>query len=93
MKLRLHELLRNGELTMGDIDKLKVTIDRDECIGDGLCANEAPETFEMDDESKAVVLNASGDDRDSIIEAAKACPVDAIKVVDKDTGEQLVPEE
>ena len=35
---------------MADIDKLKIAIDRDECIGDGLCVNEAPETFELDDE-------------------------------------------
>ena len=46
---------------MADIDKLKINIDRDECIGDGLCANEAPETFEMDDESKAVLLEGSTD--------------------------------
>ncbi len=78
---------------MGDIGKLKITIDRDECIGDGLCANEAPETFEMDDDSKAVVLEGSSDTRDAIIEAGKSCPVDAIRIVDTETGEQLCPEE
>lgn len=78
---------------MGEIEKLKITVDRDECIGDGLCANEAPETFEMDDDSKAIVLDASSESRDAIVEAAKSCPVDAIKIVDKETGEQLCPEE
>jgi len=78
---------------MGDIDKLKITIDRDECIGDGLCANEAPETFELDDEDKAVLLEGSSDSRDSILEAAKSCPTDAIAIEDRDTGEKLYPEE
>ena len=78
---------------MGDIDKLKITIDRDECIGDGLCVNEAPETFEMDDDSKAITLEGSTESRDTIIEAARSCPVDAIKIVDADSGEQLAPEE
>jgi ferredoxin len=78
---------------MGDIDKLDIKVDRDECIGDGLCCNEAPETFELDDEDKAIVLEASTEDRDTIIEAAKSCPVDAIIITDKDTGEKLCPED
>ncbi len=78
---------------MGDIEKLKITIDRDECIGDSLCCNEAPETFEMDDEDKAVVLETSTDDRDTILEAARSCPVDAITIEDKSTGEKLCPED
>lgn len=80
-------------MIMGDIKKLKVSIDRDECIGDGLCCNEAPETFEMDDEDKAVVLESSTDDRETILEAARSCPVDAITVEDKETGEKLCPED
>ena len=78
---------------MGDIDKLKITVDRDECIGDGLCAEEAPKTFELDDDAKAVVLEDSTDDRESILEAGKVCPVDAITIEDKETGEKLCPEE
>ena len=78
---------------MGAIDKFDITIDRDECIGDGACVNEAPETFELDDEAKAVVLPDSNDDEDSIIEAAKACPLDIIVVKIKETGEQVYPEE
>jgi ferredoxin len=78
---------------MADIDKLKITIDRDECIGDGLCANEAPETFEMDDDTKAVLLEGSTDSRECILDAGRSCPVDAITIEDKDTGEKLCPEE
>ena len=78
---------------MADIAKLKITIDRDECIGDGLCADDAPATFEMDDDEKAVVLESSTDPRESIIEAGRNCPVDCIFIEDKDTGEKLCPEE
>ena len=78
---------------MADIDKLKITVDRDACIGDGACCSDAPETFEMDDEDKAVVLEGSSDSRDAILEAAQNCPTDAIIVEDKDTGEKLYPEE
>ena len=78
---------------MGDIDKLKVTVDRDECIGDGACCGDAPNTFEMDDEDKAIVLEASSDDRETILEAARNCPVDAIRVEDKASGDVLYPED
>ncbi len=78
---------------MADIDKLKIIIDKDECIGDGACVNEAPETFELDDEDKVVLKEGSTDPREYILEAARNCPIDIITVIDKDTGEQLYPEE
>jgi len=76
---------------MADIDKLKITVDCDECIGDGACVEAAPETFALDDDSKAVVLEGSTDSRATILEAAEQCPVDVITVEDKDTGEKLYP--
>ena len=78
---------------MGDADKLKITVDRDTCIGDGLCCSDAPETFEMDDDQIAVLKNPIGDDRGTIVEAATNCPVEAIKVEDTDSGKVLYPEE
>jgi ferredoxin len=73
--------------------KLKIVVNEDECIGDGLCAQDAPNTFEMNDDDKAVVKDPPGDDEETIIEAAKSCPVDAITITDEETGEQLCPEE
>ena len=78
---------------MNAIGKLNIRIDRDECIGDGLCVNEAPETFELDDDAKAVVLENSTDELEAILEAARSCPLDIIVVEDKETGEKLYPEE
>jgi ferredoxin len=73
--------------------KYKIEVDREECIGDGLCVDEAPETFEMDDEDIAVVINPEGNDPDSILEAAKSCPSDAIILHDAETGEKVWPED
>ena len=78
---------------MADIDKLKICVDEEECIGDGACVNEAPETFELNDDDKAIIKKGATDSRDAILEAAKACPTDAIVVEDKDTGEKLWPED
>jgi ferredoxin len=73
--------------------KYKLEVDRDACIGDGLCADEAPGTFEMDDEDKAVIINEDGDSPETILEAAQACPSDAIIVYDKESGEKVWPED
>ena len=40
----------------------------------------------------AVLKDPIGDDRETILEAAANCPVDAIKVEDTETGEVLHPE-
>ena len=77
---------------MGDADKLKITVDREGCIGDGACCNDAPETFLMDDDDIAIVKNPVGDDRETILEAARNCPTSAIKIEDPGTGQTLFPE-
>ena len=78
---------------MADIEKLKISIDTEECIGDGACVDAAPETFALDDDAKAYILENSTDDRAKILEAAETCPVDVIIVEDKETGEKLYPED
>ncbi|MFQ5590182.1 MAG: ferredoxin [Phycisphaerae bacterium] len=78
---------------MGDIDRLKITIDCEECIGDGACVEAAPGTFVLNDDDKAVLVESPTDDRATILEAAAVCPVDVITVEDKQTGEKLYPED
>ena len=77
---------------MGDAAKLKICIDREQCIGDGLCVNEAPETFELDDDQKAFVLDGPGDDLEYILTAVRCCPLDIITLEDKATGAKIYPE-
>jgi ferredoxin len=76
---------------MADIDQLKITIIEDECIGDSACQDDAPSTFEVNDDGIAVVLEGSTDDRETILNAANNCPTEAIVVEDKATGEKLAP--
>lgn len=73
--------------------KYKIEIDRELCIGDQACCAEAPNTLEMDDENIAIVTDPDGDSPDEILASAKICPVDAIKLVDLTTNEQVWPEE
>jgi len=72
--------------------KYKIEIDRDLCVGDGACVNEAASTFELDDDSIAVVTNAEGNTPEEILAAAQACPVDAIILYDAQTGKKVWPE-
>ncbi len=71
--------------------KLKVTVLREDCIGDGACCDDAPGTFEMSPDGIACVKAIVTDDPEVILHAARSCPTDAIVVVDEATAEQLVP--
>jgi len=78
---------------MATPESVDVSIEAEECIGCGACETEAPETFEMDDDAKAVLKDPPNDTPEIIINAAEACPTEAIVVKDKATGEQVVPAE
>jgi ferredoxin len=70
---------------------MKIKIDRTLCIGAGTCASLAPNTFELDDELKAVLKHGKTKDKDEdILAAAKSCPVSAITLTD-DSGRQIYP--
>lgn len=63
------------------------TIDRSACSAHGDCVDIAPEVFELGDTAEVI---GSGPDK-LILEAAKACPAQAIEVVDSETGEVIFP--
>jgi ferredoxin len=69
---------------------LRVRIDRTLCVGFGDCLAEAPEGFKLDDGGVAVFVNPEGVERERLLRACDACPVDAITVWDGE-GKQLVP--
>ena len=56
----------------------KVRVNKDLCVGCGLCTSMAPSVFEFDDDgkAKAVVEDAGAEAQD----AAASCPVQAIEV-------------
>ena len=68
----------------------KVKVDRLLCIGTADCVVIAPNTFELDSESKATVKKQEGDPDEKILEAAKVCPVLAI-IVEDEEGKQVYP--
>lgn len=78
---QLRELMVHG---------LRVVIDRDQCVGFGDCVTEAPEGFELDDDTVAVFVNPEAVERERLLRACDACPVDAITVYDE-RGVQIVP--
>ncbi|WP_125154585.1 ferredoxin [Clostridium rectalis] len=61
---------------------MKAYVDKDTCIGCGLCPGIAPEVFEMDDDGKAktIVDQVPEKSQDSSKEAEESCPVNAIEV-------------
>jgi ferredoxin len=60
----------------------EIVVDRELCMGSGMCIVYAPGTFAHDDETKAVVVDPNGDPIESIRNAAQACPTSAIRIVD-----------
>jgi ferredoxin len=70
---------------------LRVRVDRLLCVGFETCIEVAPDLFELDDEGIAVFrADTRGVDRDLVLSACAACPVDALEVHAPD-GAKLVP--
>jgi len=67
-------------------DALKITADRETCIGSGMCVFTAPATFEQDGEAKVVVLPGSTDDIETVRAAVESCPTGALTLNDEDQG-------
>ncbi len=60
----------------------KVTIDKDLCIGCGLCVDTCPKVFELEDDGKAGVISqeAAAAEIGCAKDAAAMCPTEAIQV-------------
>lgn len=85
----IDETKPSGPVAVG---KWKVIVDRDLCIGAATCVAVAPKTFILDGEAKAIILETATEEKsETILEAAKACPVAAI-IVEDENGHKLFPE-
>lgn len=73
--------------------KYIVEYDKNKCIGAASCAAIAPLTFVMNDENRAEMNMETDDfdDDDTILLGAQSCPVFAIRIFDKETGEMIFP--
>ena len=86
--------------------KLRIVVDPDLCIGAASCVTIAPETFQLNVENKAEVIDhgvqegepsyertieCTESEKDAIILGAQSCPTLAITIFDE-AGAQLYPE-
>lgn len=68
----------------------RIVVDRNKCQGIGACVGAAPDVFEIDREGKATVIKGGTASDDVVLNAAEACPLEAIILYDED-GEQVYP--
>jgi len=69
---------------------LRIRIDRTLCVGFGECVTAAPEAFVLGADDVAAFMKPEAVERERLLEACEACPVDAITVWDE-SGRQIVP--
>ena len=60
-----------------------ISIDRTRCMGSGNCSFWAPNTFDLDEEGLAIVVNPEGDEAAKIQNAANGCPTQAITLTQR----------
>jgi ferredoxin len=72
------------------VGALRVRIDRTLCVGFGDCITEAPEAFVLDESGVAIFVQPDAVERERLLRACDACPVDAITVWNEN-GSQIVP--
>ncbi len=69
---------------------LLICIDRAICVGFEDCITAAPGAFRLDAEGIATFAEPDGIERDLLLAACAACPVDALSVLD-DAGRRILP--
>jgi ferredoxin len=80
-----------SEFDERSVRELRVRIDRTLCVGFGDCITEAPEAFVLDESGVAIFVEPDAVERERLLRACDACPVDAITVWNE-TGAQIVPQ-
>ena len=72
-------------------NRLLVQVDHEICAGFADCVGAAPDVFDLNDDSLAIILDPDAVEADVLVEAAEVCPVSAILLFDED-GQQVAPE-
>ena len=78
-----------------EISRFKIIVEPSLCMAFGSCEILAPHVFHVETNKiinpKAVVVSETGDNFESILDAAQTCPTKAIIIIDRDTGKQIFP--
>ena len=69
---------------------MQVYVRRRDCCGNAQCVEIAPAVFQLDSKNKSVVIAAEAATPELLIEAATACPCQAI-VLEDDDGNPVFP--
>ena len=68
----------------------KITVNRDACLGSGLCAAAAPQHFRLES-GKSSTLHEDIEPDDIVLDVADTCPAEAI-IVYNAAGDPIAPD-
>jgi curved DNA-binding protein CbpA len=78
-----------------ETSRFKIIVEPSLCMAFGSCESLAPHVFHVETNKiinpKAVVVSETGDNFESILDAAQTCPTKAIIIIDRYTGKQIFP--
>lgn len=80
-----------NEFTQQEGSKVRIKVINELCISAATCIIKAPNTFDLDEDGIAYVLEGTWDEAQTIVEAAMSCPTTAIIIEDME-GNQIYPE-
>lgn len=73
------------------MSRWKVTLDRRACLGSGICVATSGVHFRAAGDGKSAPAADETDPDEAVLEAMELCPGDAIRVLDVESGEEVVP--
>ncbi|MBB5933238.1 ferredoxin [Streptomyces zagrosensis] len=72
-------------------ERWHIEVDQDACIGSGMCVGSAPDAFRRGVVGAAEPIAAETDPSDPVLDAAESCPVEAITIRSRASGELIFP--
>ena len=72
-------------------DRWRISVDHEVCIGSAVCAGSLPNRFKLVGD-RSVPIEPEIEPDDDVLGAAESCPMEAILVVNAETGAVLAPE-